>query len=546
MTTKTCEKRVCVKQPRNKRIAFVAIASVAFCAGTAYALDDIIVPALDGVGDVIALTNAITKAKAGEYRNVLLTEGVYDLKDIEMTSGTHLDCTSFSGHMLVGMGSQRGDTILKGGGVSSGCRVVNLQGNNWNYATLSNLTVTGGYAPSGNGGGISGHASARIIDCIVSNNFAYGSKNFGGGGMFKGTAIRCLFVDNGCGRDNTVAIHGGGMWCNGDTTPGGLYQHVVDCVFSNNWCRDNGGGFYGPCDVSGCTFVGNAADASGGALYLTGGGCASNCYFRLNSAKEGCAVMGLSAANMVFASEFLQNTNGSASAINSVTCYDSIVTNHYGTRTVLKNCNLNGCRVADNKVEDSPNATYIVDAVDSGVACTNANCIFEGNVSSGTAGSGTMRISGAKTILNCTYATNRVNSSNYGYIIDSGAIVYNTVYLENRVGSYDNFNKNSGCPTLINCVYSGAPSAIEDSEKCTGVFKATRAELKFSAGDAARPYVPSIRSPLRDAAFTSDWILQAVGDKDVYGRVRVFGDGLDIGASECVEKKIPGFILSVH
>lgn len=559
---------------------------------TAFALDDITVPAPDGVGDVVALTNAITRAKAGSYRNVLLEPGLYDLKDVAMTTVSHLDCTGFNNHYLIGAGSRPADVILKGGGEAIGKRVVALQGNNFGYATLSNLTITGGYS-SGNGGGVLGHASARIVDCIVSNNFALGGKNGGGGGMYKGSAIGCLFTENVAGRGNEDPVHGGGLWCNGDVTSGKLYQRAVGCTFSNNWSEANGGGFYGGLSVSDCTFVGNQAGESGGGAYnctnLTGcvfvgnvateygggycghgdiSGCTfeknkaakggglyadaasgygpiSNCTFRMNAATSaGCAVMSADTAHgtTLVKSVLLQNTNGVVTASTSVTYRDSVITNHYGKRTILQNCNLYGCLVADNRAVDTTDSTktYVIDSVDSGVACTNANCIFENNY---TSGSSKVKITnGAKVVLNCLYVGNTANNGNFGHIIDSSATVYNTVYLENLVGTRANFNKDAAHPTLVNCTYSGAGTDIETLDRCTGVFRATRAQLKFSAKGPARPYAPSRRSPLRNAAYEEPWLIAALGARDFYGETRVFEGALDIGPAECVETAL-GVIL---
>ena len=68
-------------------------------------------------------------------------------------------------------------------------------------------------------------------------------------------------------------------------------------------------------------------------------------------------------------------------------------------------------------------------------------------------------------------------------------------------------------------------------EKCSNCFKALRSDLKFSRNPAT-PYMPRLRSPLRDSGCSDAWIVEALGDSDFYGHARLFGGALDIGPAE--------------
>ena len=272
---------------------------VALAACVSFAADDIEIPAPGGVGDVAALTNAL--AHISSYRNVLLKPGVYDLKDVEMASGSHLSLRA-GGHGIIGLGDGPEETVLLGGGSEVGRRILTLTGSSASsIACVSNLTLTGGYT-TGNGGAFTGNNYAHALDCIISNNYAAGSWQEGGGAIHKGVARKCYFASN--RTDGANGHHGGAMWCNDAT-----YQGAVDCVFTNNYGNE-GGGLRGASIVRGCTFVDNTAANNGkgggvsrASVYdckfiensgYAGGGVAmcpvvSNCVFVGNEARTGYA-----------------------------------------------------------------------------------------------------------------------------------------------------------------------------------------------------------------------------------------------------------------
>ena len=123
-----------------------------------------------GVGDVEALTNALVAINSmigdanGRFNaRVWLKPGVYDLCGVYMTTTTgsgHLCTESIQGGMIAGLGEGPEDTILLGGGEADGRRVLYTGGSNYDWMTISNLTVTGGWT-TGDGGGICGNGTTR-------------------------------------------------------------------------------------------------------------------------------------------------------------------------------------------------------------------------------------------------------------------------------------------------------------------------------------------------------------------------------------------------
>jgi hypothetical protein len=69
-------------------------------------------------------------------------------------------------------------------------------------------------------------------------------------------------------------------------------------------------------------------------------------------------------------------------------------------------------------------------------------------------------------------------------------------------------------------------------------------DMKFT--DAANGnYTPKYRSVAYNAGCSEPWILELVGDKDLAGNPRVFGEGLDVGAYEC-QRFPPGAVFTVR
>ena len=525
-----------------------------------------------GVGDVEALTNALATINSmpssadGRFNaRVWLKPGVYNLADVYMHEKGHLYTEILQGGMIAGLGEGPEDTILIGGGEEGGHRVLCTSGSNYDWMTISNLTVTGGYT-AGDGGGISGNGTTRYSHLIVSNNYAGGSNGGGGGGCIRGRAEYCLFADNRVGGGSK---YGGALWTDGG---GGQVDKFVQgawhCTFVSNICGSIGGALSLKGKCIGCTFVGNTAIYGGavncGAVewswhssHFTNSTEILDCKFignTLSAWGHGSAVycsassVGVPISNCVFTAN--DTTVGGSGVIYKGDLYDCIVTNNVRVEQTLYNCNLYRCYVAENKGTGGGNS---IDSVATGQAhaYTNSNCIFLNNIQESYG-----IISIRKAVVNCTYIGNVTQGgANYGDICRN-CRMWNMVLDEN----YQDKGKNpyyhvdvrahtaDGDLTLVmtNCVFGRADSytTLDANGYVTNAGVAnTRRVTNMRFADAANgDYTPRTSSALYDAGCQEPWLLSLVGETDLAGNPRVFGVGIDIGAYECQKMK-PGAML---
>ena len=516
------------------------------------------------VDSVEALTNVLTQMKTGKYYpNTLikLKPKVYDLTGVYMSAESHLEVKLDAwGTWFLGQGAKPGDVVLKGDGTH---RVLYFGYGSDSYLNvISNLTITGGYT-TGSGGGVwqkAFYPSLFVYDSIVSNNVSTAKGQYdGGGGIYCGSAIRTLFVDNKSANAGG-AIHCGGS---GKSTKLNANPYVKECVFVNNqqtdtYGKDYGGGavscgscydswftnnvgktggavgvsvYSNPATISNCVFSGNSASSGGGALYKPA--AVVDCEFDGNKA-SGSAEDGqiytasrMSVNHCSFTGACAGNYGAIAHDLNLVDC--TIVGCTVTRPRAIWNCNLVRCRVAGNTV-DSDNNGYDFDIWTEGAACTNVNCVFSLNHVT-TYGA----ICKGKTLINCTIVSNQVEKSNYARVIDN-CPMFNTVLQGNRIGEsyYDIRTKPSlkvyQPPVCTNCVFTAADVAA-DAE---GMFECRKVKsVRFVNCDWAGGIVDVKRNAnLLGRAFAPDWLLSVVGDTDVNGNPRICRDALDIGAVE--------------
>ena len=528
------------------------------------------IPAPNGIGDVVALTNAMAEANAltdsgRANARIWLKPGVYNLSGVYMTGSAHLKFNVSEGGMIAGLGEKPDDTVLLGGGESGAHRVLNVPdgGGNWGWLTISNLTVTGGWT-SGDGGGIYGNGTTRYRHLIVSNNYAAGSNGGGGGGCIRGRAEHCLFANNRVGAGTKF---GGALWTDGiGGQSASFVQGAWYCTFSNNVCGSTGGALCLQGSCIGCTFVGNSA-VHGGAINCSLVNWSWNssrfttkiddCKFIGNklsdwghgSAIYNAASVGVPVSNCVFAAN--GDKFGGYGVIYKGDLYDCIVTNNVRLEQTFYNCNLSRCFVADNR------STYDGDRLDSvstDFAYTNSNCIFLNNIQEKFG-----IISRGKIVVNCTYVGNVTHGgANYGDICCK-CRMWNTVLDQNyqdkgkgpeyhvdvRAHSLD-----GDLPLVMtNCVFGRADSytKLDANGYVTnnGVANTRKiSNMKFM--DVANgDYTPKTSSPLYGAGCQEPWLLELVGATDLAGNPRVFGAGIDIGAYECQLRK-PGVLVIVE
>ena len=524
------------------------------------------------VDSVVSLTNELANLPDKDVI-INLQPGVYDLRGVKMAEGSHLRVDAPRNLTIAGLGQDRSETILLGGGESDLCRVLDLVPSD-NYRNIvSNLTVTGGYS-QGSGAGIKGNpqrASANwIVDCIISNNvsLAKDTKYDGGGGVYCGCAVRTLFADNSSANAGG-AIHCGKSYNN-------ILPFVEECEFVNNrqvdsWGNEYGGGAVSCGVATNCTFINNSG-VYGGALgkSIYGGSSAYGCRFTGEAtatvngaisygrplydckitnitinASEGfysCTLSGCEISNVTSNVKLFNKCNLSGCTISDVassgreffkscTLSGCLICDVSLSRVpyVFHNSRMTGCVVRDCSIAESTNGFDFDCAGDASI--TNDNCLFVGNHCE----YGTLFEN--KTLVNCTVVSNRSANSNYGLILAS-CEVFNSVLTGNKVGNelcdvrtVKKVTNASVYNRLTNCVITASDASI-DAVVFGNCRMMTLAEMRF-ADPSKGDFTPLLRSPLRDAGYSAPWLQNIVGATDLSGQLRVVGDGIDIGAFEC-------------
>ncbi len=528
----------------------MAMVAVSFCAfGVEYVIE-----APDGVGDVVALTNALNQCPTGGGTDttgftVKLKPGVYNLKGITMTSSSHLDLRQARDALFTGLGDSPEDTVLVGGGTNDNVRVINcVGGGNYWWYTISNITVTAGYSIS-DGGGIQGSGTTRYRDCIISNNFARGSNGGGGGGAMRGQAVRCLFADN------RTEQHGAGFWtdsngkCGLMTFPANA-QGATDCVFSNNVATaKNGGGIYNGLNRR-CTFIGNGSvGQGGGACYSAlpdaiGSGC-FDCTFINNLCDinnweaRGGGLYGGTASNCVFSG----NSGGSicrGGAVSDANLYDCVITNTTCGTYVLANCNMQRCYVSDCRVTVTHGVfmgRYNTLALPAADVYTNANCVYERTYSNGGDTMGENRFAQNMVFVNCTISGHVNWANTQRSPLPDSCTAINTLIV--GCTPYDVITND--CAVMSNCLWKTQKGGALPPDKAVN----SRCESRLRFWDIS-PYPCDISSgsPARDAGLDNDFVRSLVGVTDFSGRPRFALGGIDVGAQEC--QKIQHSVILVH
>ncbi len=157
-------------------------------------------------------------------------------------------------------------------------------------ASLSGLTITGGWAQGG--GGLYNAGSTTLSDCTVTGNVAAE-----GAGLVN--RQKATLILDGCTISaNYAEVSGGGLYNGGTAT-------FSDCTISTNSASLGGGGMLGPGTAAffGCTIDGNSAPYSSGGGLLSGGTIAlTDCTISGNSAADGGGLYtyGSGTATLVF------------------------------------------------------------------------------------------------------------------------------------------------------------------------------------------------------------------------------------------------------
>jgi hypothetical protein len=318
----------------------------------------------------VNLANTLTSANTIDFdrtvfatpQTITLTAGYLTLTDKAMTTingpGANLLTVSAGGMSRVivlddGSATISGLTITggfaqmyPGGGNQSGGGIFNFEGT----LDLSNATVSGNHADGLGGGVYTKSGMTSLTDVTVSENYI--GPNFGGSGggvanlfgttTVTGGAVEGNSADSGGGlydADGTLtltsvtvsgnsATNGGGV----DNTTNGTLS-MTNVILSGNKATQQGGGCfsYGSNNMSmtNVTVSGNTAGQSGGGLFNTKGGAAlSNCTVSGNSAPVGAGLCSLGSSLALTNSTVSGNTAsqqggglyGSSGAMTLINC----------------------------------------------------------------------------------------------------------------------------------------------------------------------------------------------------------------------------------
>jgi predicted outer membrane repeat protein len=185
--------------------------------------------------------------------------------------------------------------------------------NCWSHPTLANCTFCDNTANFAGGGMYNDESSPVLADCTFTSN----SARYDGGGMFNDdnqpALINCTFSGN-------SALRGGGM-ANSGSSP-----TLTHCAFRQNNSEVGGGmanddgEHQSKLIVANCTFTGNSAGQSGGAISLSCGrgiceAVLMNCRFGRNASREGGAIRNYQSTLKVANCTFTANTASSGSAV---------------------------------------------------------------------------------------------------------------------------------------------------------------------------------------------------------------------------------------
>ena len=188
------------------------------------------------------LRQAIGQANSnGGVETITFDKTVFKTPQTITLNGTQLELSDTTGTETI-KGPKAGVTV-NGGGNS---RVFLVDPNV--TASISGMTITGGNAGSGDGGGLDNSGTLTVGNSTFTDNSAASD----GGGLFNdGT----LTVSNSTFTSNAAAeSDGGGIFNSGTLT-------VSGSTFTGNSADTNGGGIYnnpiGTATVSGNTFTGN-------------------------------------------------------------------------------------------------------------------------------------------------------------------------------------------------------------------------------------------------------------------------------------------------
>jgi len=246
-------------------------------------------------GGAGSLRDAVARANAHAGADVIVFDD--GLTGTIALTGGQLDLTDD-----VKINGPGADKLTVSGGNAS--RVFKVEAGE--TVEISGVTLAGGNAVRGNGGGIDNFGALTVSDSVFSGNVA----TIGGGGLTNEGGATATVRDS-TFTGNSAAAAGGGLLNLGGTAT------VSDSTFTGNATTGNasrGGGIFnggqGTLTVSDSTLTGNAATFGGG-VFSVGTATVSDTTFTTNSALTGGGGLENIGTATVSGSTFTGNTAGS-------------------------------------------------------------------------------------------------------------------------------------------------------------------------------------------------------------------------------------------
>jgi hypothetical protein len=205
-------------------------------------------------GDVACLKAAITTANAnGETNTITLVAGTYTLTTVDNTTNGANGLPSITSKLTI-RGAGVDTTIIERDASAPRFRLLHVSADS--VLQLESLTVRGGSADNGDGGGILNFGDVQITYSRVTNN---NSADTGGGVSNHGgtvTIAHSLFADNLADAGGGVSNDGGGLRNEAGTV------EITDSSFLGNSSAHPGGAIWncGTATITTSTFIRNSAD----------------------------------------------------------------------------------------------------------------------------------------------------------------------------------------------------------------------------------------------------------------------------------------------
>jgi hypothetical protein len=202
-------------------------------------------------GSVGSLRWAVGQANmAGGDQSIDFDPTVFATPQTITLSGTQLELTDTTGTETI-VGPAVGVTVSG----NNASRVFQIDGGV--TTSISGLTISGGDARSGNGGGLSNLGTTTLTDCTVSGNSAFSGGGLNNTGML--TLTNCTVSGNSATINFYPAAGGGGLANFGTLT-------LTDCTVSGNSAVNVGGGLdniHATMTLTNCTVSGNSTRGFG-------------------------------------------------------------------------------------------------------------------------------------------------------------------------------------------------------------------------------------------------------------------------------------------